>query len=76
MKFMWVIFFLLGSVTGAFAQYGVSSARDGSGNLIRDRGVSSTRTLDQSPVNNVNNSANRNAPAGTPTKGIAKGVSR
>jgi hypothetical protein len=76
MKFMSVIFFLLGSVTGAFAQYGVSSARDGSGNLIRDRGVSSTRTFDQSPVNNVNNSVNRNAPAATPTKGASKGVSR
>jgi hypothetical protein len=76
MKFISVIFFLLGSVTGAVAQYGVSNARDGSGNLIRDRGVSSTRTFDQAPVNNVNNSVNRNAPAGTPTKGVAKGVSR
>jgi len=63
MKFILVMFFLLGSVTGAAAQYGVSNARDGSGNLIRDRGVSSTRTFDQSPVNNVINSVNRSAPA-------------
>jgi len=79
MKFMSVIFFLLGSVTGAVAQYGVSNARDGrdgSGNLIRDRGVSSTRTFDQSPVNNINNSVNRNAPAATPTRGVAKGVNK
>ena len=76
MKFVSVIFFLFGSVTGAVAQYGVSNARDGSGNLIRDRGVSSTRNFDQSPVNNINNSVNRNAPAATPTKGASKGVSR
>jgi hypothetical protein len=76
MKFMSVIFFLLGSVTGAVAQYGVSNARDGSGNLIRDRGVSSARTFDQSPVNNINNSVNRNAPAATSTRGIARRVSK
>jgi hypothetical protein len=79
MKFMLVAFFLLGSVTGAAAQYGVSNARDGGGNLIRDRGVNSTRTFDQSPVNNINNinnSVNRNAPAATPTRGVAKGVSK
>jgi hypothetical protein len=76
MKFVSVIFFLFGSVTGAVAQYGVSNARDGSGNLVRDRGVSSTRNFDQSPVNNINNSVNRNAPAATPTRGVAKGVSK
>jgi hypothetical protein len=79
MKFMAVVFFLLGSVTGAPAQYGVSNARDGGGNLIRDRGVNSTRTFDQSPVNNINNinnSVNRDAPAATPTRGVAKGVSK
>jgi hypothetical protein len=79
MKFMLVAFFLLGSVTGAAAQYGVSNARDGGGNLIRDRGVNSTRTFDQSPVNNINNinnSVNRNAPAALPTGGVAKGVSK
>ena len=74
MKGMSVVLFLLGSVTGAAAQYGVSNARDGNGNLIRDRGVNSTRTYDQSPVNNSNNSTNRNAPA-TSTKGVAKGRS-
>jgi hypothetical protein len=71
MKFILVMFFLLGSVTGAAAQYGVSNARDGSGNLIRDRGVSSTRTFDQSPVNNVINSVNRSAP--TADQGRRKG---
>jgi hypothetical protein len=79
MKFMAVVFFLLGSVTGAAAQYGVSNARDGGGNLIRDRGLNSTRTFDQSPVNNINNinnSVNRNAPAATPTRGVARGVSK
>ena len=71
MKFILVMFFLLGSVAGAAAQYGVSNARDGSGNLIRDRGVSSTRTFDQSPVNNVINSVNRSAP--TADQGRRKG---
>jgi len=75
MKFMAVVFFL-GSVTGAAAQYGVSNARDGNGNLIRDRGVNSTRTFDQPPVNNINNSVNRNVPAAAPTRGVAKGVSK
>jgi hypothetical protein len=74
MKGMSVALFLLGSVTGAAAQYGVSNARDGNGNLIRDRGVSSTRAYVQSPVNNSNNSTNRNAPAATSTKGVAKGA--
>lgn len=76
MKCMAVVFLLLGSVTGAVAQYGVSNARDGNGNLIRDRGVNSTRTSDQSPVNNINNSGNRNAPAATPTRGVAKGATK
>jgi hypothetical protein len=78
MKFMAVVFFL-GSVTGAAAQYGVSNARDGNGNLIRDRGVNSPRTFDQPPVNNlnnINNFVNRNAPAATPSRGVARGVSR
>ena len=78
MKFMAVGFFL-GSVTGAAAPYGVSNARDGNGNLIRDRGVNSTRNFDQPPVNNINNinnSVNRNVPAAAPTRGVAKGVSK
>jgi hypothetical protein len=76
MKFMSVVFFLLVSVTGAVAQYGISNARDGNGNLVRDRGVNSTRTYDQAPVNNINNSANRNAPAASPTRGVAKGTTK
>lgn len=43
---------LLGCVSPASAQYGVSNARDGSGNLIRDTGVNSIRNLPQPPVNN------------------------
>lgn len=43
---------LLGCVGNASAQYGVSNARDGSGNLIRDTGVNSIRNLPQPPVNN------------------------
>lgn len=43
---------LLGCVSSASAQYGVSNARDGSGNLIRDTGVNSIRNLPQPPVNN------------------------
>lgn len=43
---------LLGCVGRASAQYGVSNARDGSGNLIRDTGANSIRNLPQPPVNN------------------------
>ncbi len=43
---------LLGCMGPASAQYGVSNARDGSGNLIRDTGANSIRNLPQPPVNN------------------------
>lgn len=43
---------LLGCIGPASAQYGVSNARDGSGNLIRDTGANSIRNLPQPPVNN------------------------
>lgn len=43
---------LLGCVGPASAQYGVSNARDGFGNLIRDTGANSIRNLPQPPVNN------------------------
>jgi hypothetical protein len=56
MKFMLAILCVLTSVTSASAQYGVSNARDGNGNLIRNTGMNSTRSFDQAPVNNLNNS--------------------
>jgi hypothetical protein len=56
MKFTLAIFCVLTCVTTASAQYGVSNARDGNGNLIRSSGMNSTRSFDQAPVNNLNNS--------------------
>ena len=38
----------------AFAQYGVSNARDGNGNLIRNSGMNPGRNYDRTPVNNMN----------------------
>jgi len=43
--------------TPAAAQYGVSNARDGNGNLVRDNGMNPSRNYGQAPVNNVNNAA-------------------
>jgi hypothetical protein len=54
MKITLAIFCLLTFVTSASAQYGVSNARDGNGNLIRNSGMNSTRSFDQTPVNNPN----------------------
>jgi hypothetical protein len=61
MKVTLAVFWLLACITAAAAQYGVSNARDGSGNLIRDNGMKPTRTFDQAPVNNPNG-ANRTPP--------------
>jgi hypothetical protein len=49
-------------ITPAAAQYGVSNARDGNGNLVRDNGMNPSRNYGQAPVNNVNNAVNRAAP--------------
>jgi len=64
MKVTLAVFWLLACITSAAAQNGVSNARDGNGNLIRDNGMRPTRSYDQVPVNNPNG-ANR-APAPRP----------
>jgi hypothetical protein len=51
--------------TSATAQYGVSNARDGNGNLVRDTGMNPSRNYGQVPVNNVNSAVNR-ANVGSP----------
>jgi hypothetical protein len=55
MKLTLAIFCMLTFITTASAQYGVSNARDGNGNLIRDTGLNPARNFDQVPVNNLNN---------------------
>lgn len=57
---------LLGCVSSANAQYGVSNARDGYGNLIRDTGTNSIRNLPQPPVNN-NSRPERTPQSSTPS---------
>ena len=42
-------------VTTASAQNGISNARDGNGNLIRNSGLNPNRTVDQMSGNNLNN---------------------
>lgn len=52
MKLIVLMLCLLGTATSAMAQYGVSNARDGNGNLIRNSGMNPARSFDQPPVNN------------------------
>ena len=42
-------------VTTASAQNGISNARDGNGNLIRNSAANPNRTVDQTFGNNLNN---------------------
>jgi hypothetical protein len=74
MKFMLAIVCLFAYITAAVAQYGVSNARDGSGNLVRDTGMNPSRTYGQPSVNNLNGS-NRNLDPARKTNSapIAKG---
>jgi hypothetical protein len=76
MKVILAVFWLLACITAAAAQYGVSNARDGNGNLIRDNGMKPTRNFDQVPVNSSNGSnralprpAATGAPSATPSGG-------
>lgn len=64
---------LLASTIAASAQYGVSNARDGNGNLVRSSGMNAPRTYDQQPVNNTPSGANRAAPASAPSIGVVPG---
>jgi hypothetical protein len=55
---------MLACATSALAQYGISNARDGNGNLIRSTGTNPVRGINQGPINNgpINS-----APAQPPT---------
>jgi len=52
MKFILALVCLVACLAPAKAQYGVSNARDGYGNLIRDTGTNPGRNVNQGPVNN------------------------
>ena len=54
MKITLAVLCLVACSNSALAQYGVSNARDGSGNLIRNSGMNPGRTWDRAPVNNLN----------------------
>ena len=64
MRFGLAIFFVFACATSAVAQNGVSNARDGNGNLIRNAGTNPVRGINQGPINNgpINS-----APAQPPT---------
>jgi hypothetical protein len=72
MKIAMAIVCTVAFTTSATAQYGVSNARDGSGNLIRESGMNPSRNYGQAPVNNTNNTVNRTVlvpPPSTATQG-------
>ena len=75
MRFSLAIFCLLVCGNAAWAQSGVSSQRDGNGNLVRNNGVTSPGSVNQG---SVNNGAIRNAPMQPATNGVgsAKGAVR
>ncbi len=80
MKLTLSILCLFAATTAASAQYGVSNARDGNGNLVRNSGMNSSRNYEQQPVNNLGGGANRPNPVpeqsiGT-VPGSANGVRR
>jgi hypothetical protein len=62
MRIISAIVCLVALTTSAAAQYGVSNARDGNGNLVHDNGMNPSRNYGQAPVNNANNAVNRVAP--------------
>lgn len=62
MRYALAIFCMLACATSALAQSGISNARDGNGNLIRNTGT--VRGINQGPINNGPISS---APAQPPT---------
>jgi hypothetical protein len=74
MRLRLAILGLIACSTSALAQSGVSTQRDGYGNLLRDSGAYQTRGVNQGPINN---GPIRNAPAQPPTNAsAAKGATR
>lgn len=62
MRFTLVIVCMAACATTAQAQYGVSNARDGNGNLIRDTGMNPVRGFTQGPANYLGPTSNLNGP--------------
>ena len=73
MRFTLAIFCMLACGTSAMAQYGVSTARDGNGNLVRNSGVNPMRGFSQGPANYLGPPNNLNGPitnAPSPTRPV------
>jgi hypothetical protein len=62
MRFTLAIFCMFACGTSAMAQYGVSNARDGNGNLIRNTGMNPARGFSQGPANYLGPASNLNGP--------------
>ena len=67
MKFGLGLLCLVACTSSVLAQYGVSPQRDRYGNLIRNGGIYSDRSVNQGPINN---GPIRNAPAQPPTANV------
>ncbi|WP_156438650.1 hypothetical protein [Bradyrhizobium valentinum] len=68
MKITLAVLCLVACSSSALAQYGVSNARDGNGNLIRNSGMNPGRNWDRAPVNNLNGPIRQTiTPAPNPT---------
>jgi len=83
MKITLAVLCLVACSSSALAQYGVSNARDGNGNLIRNSGMNPGRNWDRTPVNNLNgpirpapNQAMTPSPGLAPNTAITKGTKR
>jgi hypothetical protein len=62
MRFTLAIFCMFACCTSAMAQYGVSNARDGNGNLIRNTGMNPVRGFSQGPASYLGPTSNLNGP--------------
>jgi hypothetical protein len=62
MRFTLAIFCMFACGTSAMAQYGVSNARDGNGNLIRNTSMHPARGFSKGPANYLGPPSNLNGP--------------
>jgi hypothetical protein len=77
MRFALAIFCMFAWGPSAFAQYGVSNARDGYGNLVRNNGTNPLRSSPQTPIpqtpSNNPNGPISNVPRPVPATNPASG---
>jgi hypothetical protein len=72
MKLTWVVFCIVAFGTSALAQDGITNARDGNGNLIRNSVVNSVKGSGPSPSGAVRSANGPTQPINSRTKGASK----